>query len=170
MQPIAEITVVSPTEIEVEGQRYACRIGRNGVTADKREGDLKTPVGCFPLRVCYYRPDRLEAPQTGLKTIALNAADGWCDDPCDPLYNLYVTLPFAASHEKLWREDPIYDLIIPVGYNDETITPGKGSAIFMHLMREDGVGTEGCVALKREDLLKLLPRLSTQTVIKIPAY
>jgi len=169
MNPISEITVVSPTEIEVEGQRYACRIGRGGVAADKREGDLKTPVGRFPLRVCFYRPDRLDPPETGLKTIALTPMDGWCDDPCDPLYNLHVTLPFAASHEKLWREDPVYDLIIPIGYNDETITPGKGSAIFMHLMREDGVETEGCLALKKKDFLALLPRLSVHTFIRVPA-
>lgn len=167
MQPIAEITVVSPTEIEVEGKRYPCRIGRGGVKADKREGDLATPIGRFPLRLCYYRPDRVETPQTGLKTIALGVDDGWCDDPCDPLYNQQVKLPFAASHEKLWRDDHIYDLIIPMGYNDETIVPGKGSAIFLHLMRPDGVGTEGCVALKKDDLMALLPRLGPETFLTV---
>lgn len=165
MEPIAQMTIVSPTEIEVEGQRYACRIGRAGLTAEKREGDLMTPIGRFPLRVCYFRPDRLEKPVTLLSTIALSPDDGWCDDPRDPLYNQHVKLPFAASHEKLWRDDHVYDLIIPMGYNDDPIQPGHGSAIFLHLMRDDGVGTEGCLALKREDLQALLPRLSAQTLV-----
>lgn len=169
MEPIREITVVSPTEIEVEGRRYACRIGRAGTTADKREGDLKTPVGRFPLRLCYYRPDRLEQPETLLPTAALTPSDGWCDDPCDTLYNQHVTLPYAAGHEKLWREDHVYDLIIPVGYNDERIEPGKGSAIFMHLMRPDGVGTEGCVALEWGSWRALLPRLSVETMLVVSA-
>ena len=169
MQFIAEITVISPSEIEVEGKRYACRIGRAGIATDKREGDLKTPVGRFLLRHCYYRPDRMPAPETGLATIALAPDDGWCDDAAHPLYNQHVKLPFAASHEKLWREDDVYDLIIPMGYNDDPITPGLGSAIFMHLMREDGVGTEGCVALKRSDLLALLPRLNAATQVIVPA-
>ncbi len=167
MNPIAEITVVSPTEIEVEGRRYACRIGRAGTSAAKCEGDLKTPVGRFPLRLCYYRPDRMDAPQTGLKTIALSVDDGWCDAPSDPLYNQHIKLPFDASHEKLWREDGIYDLIIPMGYNDDPITPGKGSAIFLHLMRDDGVGTEGCLAMNRLDLLAFLPRLDAATVVVV---
>ena len=165
MEPIAQITIVSPTEIEVEGQRYACRIGRAGLTAEKREGDLMTPIGRFPLRLCYFRPDRLENPVTLLPTIALSPDDGWCDDPRDPLYNQHVKLPFTASHEKLWREDHVYDLIIPMGYNDGPIQSGHGSAIFLHLMREDGAGTEGCLALKREDLQALLPRLSAQTLV-----
>lgn len=164
---IQELVLLSPTEIEADGVRYACRIGRAGITPDKREGDLATPAGRFPLRCCYYRADRLERPVTGLPAIALSPEDGWCDDPVDPLYNQPVRLPYAARHEKLWRDDHVYDLIIPVGYNDGPIVPGKGSAIFMHLMRQDGVGTEGCVALGLEDWQKLLPRLGTQTELVV---
>ncbi len=169
MTPIAEIVVVSATEVSVAGALYPCRIGRAGVSATKREGDLATPAGSFPLRLCYYRPDRMDAPVTGLKTIALTPADGWCDDPADPRYNQHVTLPYPARHEKLWRDDGIYDLIIPLGYNDDPIVPGHGSAIFLHLMREDGVGTEGCLALKRAHLLELLPGLSATTRVVVPA-
>ena len=70
-----QIILTSPTELEIDGKRYACRIGRAGVAADKREGDLMTPPGSFAMRCCYYRPDRLAKPETGLKTIAL-APDG----------------------------------------------------------------------------------------------
>ena len=148
---------------------YPCTIGRQGLVpaAEKREGDLKTPIGCFSLRCCYYRPDRLAAPATSLPLIALTPADGWCDDVDHPLYNQPVTLPFSARHEKLWRDDAVYDVIIPLGYNDDPVEPGKGSAIFLHAMRDDGVGTEGCVALARADLLTLLPQLGPDTIIEI---
>ena len=161
--------LLSPPRLQVDDAVYACTIGRAGLAEawKKREGDLKTPRGQFAMRGCYYRPDRLSPPATGLKLIPLTPADGWCDDPAHPLYNQPVKLPFSASHEKLWREDGVYDLIIPLGYNDDPIVAGAGSAIFMHIMREDGVGTEGCVALKREDLLALLPRLTAETWVVV---
>lgn len=151
------------------GQKtYPVRVGRAGFTADKHEGDLKTPVGTFPMRELFYRPDRFtSAPLTLLRATPLHPHDGWCDDPSHAAYNRAVTLPFSARHEKLWRDDHVYDLIVPLGYNDRPIIPGRGSAIFMHLMRDDGVGTEGCVALKRTDLLELLAQCSAETMVEI---
>jgi L,D-peptidoglycan transpeptidase YkuD (ErfK/YbiS/YcfS/YnhG family) len=174
---ISTITLTSPTTLEMGGKIYACTIGRAGVAAvgEKREGDLKTPSGSFALRCVYYRPDRMAAPKTTLPTIALTPEDGWCDDPEHELYNQPVKLPFAGRHEKLWRDDNVYDLIIPLGYNDGVdangnstpIAKGAGSAIFMHLMRADGVGTEGCVALKRDDLLEVLEAVSVASVVVV---
>lgn len=166
MEPITEIRLIDARTLEVEGWRYACAIGSKGLAVDKREGDLMTPVGVFPLRCCYWRPDRLEKPKTLLPAAPLSPEDGWCDDPAHPMYNLPVKLPFAGHHETLWRADHCYDLIIPLGYNDEPAVPGKGSAIFLHLMKPDGTGTEGCIAMKEEDLLELLPRLSTATTVR----
>lgn len=159
--------IVRGGKLIADGVEYECRIGREGLAADKREGDLKTPIGSFPMRWCYYRPDKLQAPTTLLPVLEITANDGWCDDATHPLYNQPVMLPFEGSHEKLCRDDDVYDLVIPLGYNDDPAHPGKGSAIFLHLMREDGVGTEGCIALRREDLMALLPRFSTQTVVVI---
>lgn len=167
--PIATLTLINETTLEAGGERYGCRIGRAGLAAlgEKREGDLKTPRGHFALRGCYYRPDRIAPPPlTTLPLVALTPGDGWCDEPAHPRYNQPVTLPFDGRHERLWREDGVYDLIVPLGYNDGVdgpIVAGAGSAIFLHVMREDGVGTEGCVALARADLLALLPRLTPQT-------
>lgn len=149
--------------LHCDGLRLPCVIGKEGITAEKREGDHKTPIGQFALRGCYYRPDRLEPPATSLPLIALSPTHGWCDDPSHAMYNKPVTLPFAARHEMLWRADHCYDLIIPLGYNDNPVVAGKGSAIFLHAMHDDGRATEGCIALKKEDLLTLLPRLSTAT-------
>lgn len=175
MQPITRITrirLTSPTTLEVDGKICACTIGRGGIAAagEKREGDLKTPSGSFGLRGCYYRPDRISPPKTALPLIALTPEDGWCDDPEHALYNQPVKLPFDGRHEKLWREDNVYDLIIPLGYNDGVDGPiikGAGSAIFMHVMRDDGIGTEGCVALKRDDLLEVLGGVSSATVVQV---
>lgn len=151
------------------GQSYRCTIGRAGVAApgEKREGDLKTPSGSFALRCVYYRPDRIAPPKTALPLIALTPEDGWCDDPAHPMYNKPVKLPFAASHEKLWRDDHVYDLIVPLGYNDDPVVAGAGSAIFMHVMRDDGVGTEGCVALGMADLLDVLRNCDKSTVVEV---
>lgn len=166
MSLLTHMTVRGQTLV-AEGVEYRCTIGRGGATADKREGDMKTPIGSFPMRWCYYRPDKMHAPQTLLPVIAITPSDGWCDDAAHKLYNQPVTLPFEGSHEKLCRDDDVYDLVIPLGYNDDPVKAGKGSAIFLHLMRPDGEGTEGCVALQREDLLALLPRFSTQTLVVV---
>jgi L,D-peptidoglycan transpeptidase YkuD (ErfK/YbiS/YcfS/YnhG family) len=165
-----ELLTVRDGWLHAGAQRYACHIGRTGLAAkgEKREGDLKTPTGKFPLRFCYWRPDRFDAPPpTALPLLPLAPDDGWCDDATHALYNQPVKLPFDGRHEKLWRSDHVYDLIIPLGYNDAPAVPGLGSAIFLHLARHDGIGTEGCVALKRDDLLALLPQLGTGTQVDI---
>lgn len=134
-----------------------CATGKNGFTVGtRREGSNTTPVGSFALRECWYRADRIPAPRTRLPLRVLSPEDGWCDDPAHPLYNRAVRLPFAASHEKLWREDGIYNVIVPLGFNDDPVVPGLGSAIFLHLARPDYSPTEGCVAVAYEDMLALL--------------
>jgi len=137
------------------------------VTSDKREGDGATPVGVFPLRALWYRPDRLAIPETGLALHPIAADTLWSDDPADPAYNRPVTPPYAASHERLWREDALYDLIAPLGYNDDPPIPGLGSAIFLHVARPDYGPTEGCVAIARDDLLALMRACGPETRIAI---
>jgi len=119
------------------------------------------------VRRIYYRADKGPAPETGLPVIALRPGDGWCDDPAEPHYNQLVSLPCPGSHERLWREDGLYDLIAELGYNDDPVVAGKGSAIFLHLARPGYLPTEGCVALAEADLLWVLARLSVGSVIEI---
>lgn len=135
---------------------FRCALGRSGLSQAKREGDGATPVGIWPLRRLLYRPDRIAPPPTGLPTTPIGPADGWCDAADDKNYNLPVILPYPASAEALWREDAVYDLIVPLGYNDGPILAGRGSAIFLHLARDGYLPTEGCVALARADLLAYL--------------
>ena len=144
-------------------------LGKGGVIAAgaKREGDGKSPLGSWPIRYVFYRPDRVAKPETQLPVVALSPDDGWCDDPGDPAYTPHVKLPWPTSHEKLWRDDHVYDLIVILGHNDDPVVPGMGSAIFMHLARADYSGTEGCVALAMEDLLDVLREAEPGSQVEI---
>ncbi len=150
------------------GRRLRCAIGHGAFAADKREGDGATPIGAWPMRRLLWRPDRLPRVETALPAEPVEPDSGWCDAPGDPAYNLPVRLPYGASAESLWREDHVYDLIVPLGYNDAPIVPGRGSAIFLHVARPDFSPTEGCVALALEDLLSVLAeaRLPSRVVVR----
>ncbi len=151
-------TAMSDGRFELSGRWTRCALGKNGVrpAEDKREGDGASPLGTWAIRRVLYRPDRGPVPVTALPVTALTPDDGWCDAPADPLYNQPVPLPYPASHEVLWREDGVYDLIVILGHNDDPPVPGMGSAIFLHLARPGFTGTEGCIALTRPDLEALL--------------
>lgn len=151
------------------GGRLRCALGRGGVTADKREGDGATPSGTFRLRALWYRQDRVGSPATMLDRIPIQPESGWCDDPADVAYNRPVALPYAARHERLWREDGLYDLMVPLGYNDDPVVSGRGSAIFLHAARPDYGPTEGCVAIARDDLGALLTRCGPKTRLRVEA-
>jgi L,D-peptidoglycan transpeptidase YkuD (ErfK/YbiS/YcfS/YnhG family) len=138
------------------GHAVRCAIGRTGVRAEKREGDGATPAGTFALRRVLFRPDRLAAPRTALPVAPIAPDDGWCDDPAHPDYNRPVGLPFTASHEAMWRTDGLYDVVVVIAHNDDPPVPGLGSAVFVHVATADFGPTAGCVALARDDLLRLL--------------
>ena len=136
---------------------FACAVGRSGLASNKQEGDGTTPIGCFPMRYLLFRPDRMDPPETnGLAVRAVAPQLGWCDAPEDPAYNQPINLPYPASAERLWREDDLYDLLVVLGYNDNPPLAGRGSAIFLHIARPDLSPTEGCIALRRSDLLQVL--------------
>lgn len=158
-------------QIEVNDHFYKCSVGYGGIkpASEKKEGDRATPAGIYPLRVIYYRPDRIKRSDlvSGLPIVPLEKNDGWCDDVNMKEYNQPVKLPFKGSHEKLWRDDHVYDIIVVIGYNDHPPIKGKGSAIFFHLAREKYTPTVGCVAVSKEDMLKILPSLTPDTKIEI---
>jgi len=145
---------------DLAGRSVRCALGKGGaVPAEvKREGDGATPIGDWPIRRVLYRPDKLSKPRTSLSVAPIAPDDGWCDAPGDPNYNRPVRLPYPASHERMWRDDDLYDLVVVLGYNDEPVVPGKGSAIFLHVARPDFGPTAGCIALSRADVLDLLAK------------
>lgn len=151
------------------GVTCRCVLGKAGTSlpTQKREGDGLSPLGIWPLRRVFYRPDRFERPETRLPCIALKPSDGWCDAPGNKLYNRPVSLPFAASHERMWREDHVYDIVVELGYNDSPVEDGMGSAIFWHLARPDFAPTEGCIAIGLEAMLQALKLASPGDAVEI---
>jgi len=146
---------------------FDCALGRTGIVAHKREGDNATPAGRFLIREVLYRADRVPPPETMLKSTAIRPDDGWCDAPEDAVYNRKVRLPHGARHERLWREDHLYDIVVVIGYNDDPVVRGAGSAIFLHIARPDLSPTEGCVAFREPDLRAIVSKISHRDHIDI---
>lgn len=119
------------------------------------------------MRYVMYRADRVIRPVTGLPVEAILPGSGWCDDPASRHYNRPVQLPCPHSHEKLWRDDHLYDLVVVLGHNDAPPVAGKGSAIFMHLRAPGGTATQGCIALQQNHLRHVLSRSGPETILNI---
>lgn len=155
--------------------RAPCALGRSGCRARKREGDGATPIGVWRIGRVLYRRDKRTRPRTRLAERAIARDLGWCDAQGDRNYNRAVKLPYPASAERMWRDDDLYDVVVVLGHNERPRVQGMGSAIFMHVAREaEGAGrslkpTEGCIALRRAALLRLLARLGPGTRISILA-
>ncbi len=149
--------VVSGGTLRFGGRRFACTLGRGGVTADKREGDRATPRGVHDLIGVLYRPDRMARPVDW--AVPIRPGDLWSDDARDEDYNLMVRAPYPYSHERLRRADPIYDLILITDWNWPQAVRGRGSAIFVHQWRRPGYRTAGCVGLARRDLAWIVRRI-----------
>jgi L,D-peptidoglycan transpeptidase YkuD (ErfK/YbiS/YcfS/YnhG family) len=145
----------------------ACALGRSGTIRAKREGDGGSPVGRFKLLQAFYRADRGPRPRTGLPLRPIRRTDGWCDDPRDRRYNTLVPLPWPRSHEEMWREDHLYDVVIDIAWNRGPIVRGRGSAIFLHLARPGFEPTAGCVAVEKRMIRRLLERIGPRTRIAI---
>jgi L,D-peptidoglycan transpeptidase YkuD (ErfK/YbiS/YcfS/YnhG family) len=138
------------------GREYRVALGAAGVRTHKEEGDQATPAGLMTLRRVLYRADRVSIPRAAVPREPIGPADGWCDDPTHGDYNRAVRLPHDGSCEALWRRDLIYDVVGVLGWNDDPVVRGRGSAIFLHVARADFSPTEGCVALALPDLLEIL--------------
>lgn len=163
---------VFPTGKVLFGENeYRCALGRSGIVLaeDKYEGDGATPAGIWPIRRVWYRADRLSCPPTDIPTRVIEEDDGWCDDFKDPQYNRHIKLPYPASREKMWREDGVYDLVVELGYNDSPVHPKKGSAIFIHIARDQYPPTDGCVALSKPDFLEILEQLKPDSQVEVIA-
>lgn len=161
--------VLTPQGIRFHGRMIPCAIGRGGLTRDKREGDGATPIGSHRIMALMHRADRLKPPATELSILApIGPRDLWSDDSGDPAYNHRVHSPYAASHEKLRRADPLYDLVLVTDWNWPEATAGKGSAIFLHIWRKPRHPTEGCIAFARRDFLWIIKRLVPENRLIVP--
>ncbi len=136
-----------------------CAIGRSGVVTRKREGDGGTPRALLRPVAIYFRPDHFRRHRFALPAKAITRDTGWCDDPRSPRYNRAIALPSSSSHEKLWRDDSLYDIVVETDWNRRPAISGKGSAIFIHLARPGFKPTEGCIAFDRKGMKLFISRL-----------
>ncbi|WP_342360122.1 L,D-transpeptidase family protein [Terrarubrum flagellatum] len=153
----------------VGGRAIPCAIGRSGMrpAALKREGDGTTPIGRFRVLTAWFRGDRWPNRSFSWATRRIGPTDGWCEDSSNRRYNHPVKVAPGANHDRLWRQDRLYDLILEIDHNARPRILGRGSAVFIHLCRLGMTPTAGCVAFEPNELRKLLPRLGRGSVIDI---
>jgi L,D-peptidoglycan transpeptidase YkuD (ErfK/YbiS/YcfS/YnhG family) len=145
--PRAVDLVVTAAGARYRGQVFPCSVGRGGIGVKRGEGDGITPLGRWRIGELRYRADRMAPPITGLPVAPIGPADIWSDDPTDPAYNLERTArDYPFSHERMFRADPLYDLVAITDFNWPEAVPGAGSAIFLHAWRKPRHPTAGCVA------------------------
>ncbi len=154
-------------KLVLPGLVIPCVLGRSGITHHKREGDGATPAGHFRILGLWARVDRMPMVHVALPRRTIRFGDGWCDDPASPAYNRPVRLPNSSSHERLWRDDGLYDVLLTLDYNLRYPRKGRGSAIFFHLARDDRAPTAGCVAIGRDAMRRLSPRLGPHSLMVI---
>ena len=147
--------------------KFRCALGKEGVGKKKTEGDNITPKGNYKIIDIYYRRDRIKKITSKIKLLKIYKNMGWCDDPTSKKYNRLILLPSKWGHEKLYREDHVYDLVIVLNYNMRPVIKNKGSAIFIHISKKNYAATKGCIALKKKDLLKLISIIDKNEEIKI---
>ena len=147
--------------------KFKCAIGKAGIRKKKKEGDNITPKGIYKIIKIYYRDDRIKKISSKFKLIKITKKMGWCDDPKSKKYNQLIKLPKKYSHEKLYKKNNTYDLLLVLDYNMKPIVKNKGSAIFIHVAKRNYKPTAGCIALKKKDLMHLLSVIKKDNKIKI---
>ncbi len=153
--------------IAVGSLNFQAAIGESGRAALKHEGDGATPIGSLKLIGGYYRADRVRSLMTALPMRPIRPNMLWCDAPDHPCYNRLVSTPFAHSHERLYRDDSLYDICLVMDWNVSSRRRHRGSAIFFHLVRPGYMPTEGCIAVKLADMIKLLKLMTKSMVVRV---
>lgn len=153
--------------LRLGAKTHPVALGGGGIKVNKFEGDLATPRGVFhPLRI-WWRADRMPRPKTSLPVRRITRTDAWCEDPADRRYNRPFTLAENEKGDRLWRDDHLYDLIVEIDHNFRPRVANRGSAVFLHLARENLKPTAGCIAMPLGDLRRLVAKLDKNTKIRI---
>jgi L,D-peptidoglycan transpeptidase YkuD (ErfK/YbiS/YcfS/YnhG family) len=153
--------------LEYKNLKFRCALGKAGIGVKKIEGDNVTPRGIFKITKIYYRSDKIKNIKTSLRKIEIKKNMGWCDDSNSNFYNKEIKLPSKFNHEKLYRQDNLYDIVAVLDYNMNPVIKSKGSAIFIHIASKSYKKTEGCIALKKKHIIKMLSQIKKTTKIKI---
>jgi len=153
--------------LKFKNLKFRCSLGKSGIGKKKIEGDNITPQGTYIVTKVYYRDDRIKKIKSKVKLFKIKKNFGWCDQPNTKYYNKLIQLPSKLSHEKLYRRDNIYDVILVLNYNMKPTFKNKGSAIFIHVAKKNYKKTAGCIALKKIDLINLVKEIERNTKVYI---
>jgi L,D-peptidoglycan transpeptidase YkuD (ErfK/YbiS/YcfS/YnhG family) len=153
--------------LKYKNLKFRCALGKAGIKKKEKEGDNITPRGIFEITKILYRADKIKKIKAFIRPIKIKKNMGWCDDSKSDYYNQQIKLPNKFGHERLYRNDNLYDIILVLNYNTNPIIKKKGSAIFIHVSKNSYKKTKGCIALKKKHLLKLIPLIKKNTKIKI---
>ena len=159
--------IINKKYLIYKNYKAKCALGKRGIGYKRKEGDLITPKGRYRIKYILYRKGRIKKIQAKIKKIVIKKNMGWCNDPKSKDYNKLIKLPSSYSYEKLYKKEQTYDIIIVLNYNMNPIIKNRGSAIFIHISRKNYKKTEGCIALKKIDLLNIIQQIKKNTVVKI---
>ena len=147
--------------------KVKCAVGKRGIGIKLKEGDLITPKGIYKITKIFIRKDRIKNLRTKIKTFPIKKNMGWCNDPNSKNYNKLIKYPFNSTFEKLFRKDNIYDVVVVLNYNMKPVVRNKGSAIFLHISKKNYSSTQGCIAINKSHIKKLIMLISKSTKVKI---
>ena len=159
--------IIKKHSLLYKSYKLKCSIGKSGTTLSKKEGDSATPKGTYKLGLLYYRKDRVGKLKCKIRKKIIKKNMGWCNDDRSKKYNREIIFPFKYRAENLYRKDKLYDIFINIKYNYFPVVKKKGSAIFLHLTDKSYKATKGCIAIKKNDFLKILPLINKKTKIVI---
>jgi len=137
---------------------YPARLGKNGLSANRREGDGTTPTGTFRIGRTMYGNEA--NPGVRFQYRRLRCGDWWDEDPTSPTYNTFQHVrcgqkpPFGGASEGMWEQPRPYPYLAVIEYNTRPVVPGKGSGMFLHA--QTGGPTIGCISLRKDQLRDVL--------------
>jgi L,D-peptidoglycan transpeptidase YkuD (ErfK/YbiS/YcfS/YnhG family) len=140
------------------GGPWPARLGRNGLSENRREGDKTTPIGAFGFQRVIYGV----GPNPGVRYAyhRIVCGDWWVEDPRSPFYNRFRHVrcgakpPFRTTSEDMSRSPTSYRHLAVIDFNTHPIVPGRGSGIFLHV--STGRPTLGCISVPRAQLVAVL--------------
>lgn len=144
------------------GGPYGARLGWNGLSARRREGDGTTPAGTFRIHGTMYGNEA--NPGVRFRYVRIRCGDWWVEDPRSPAYNTFqrvgcgVTPPFKTTSDGMWQDREAYPFLAVVEFNMRPVVRGRGSGIFLHAMKRSA--TNGCISIEKPALRKVLRWLS----------
>ena len=159
--------IIKNKKLVINDYKVKCAIGKRGIGTKQKEGDLITPKGKFKVNYILYRKDRIRNLKSKIKIIPIKKNMGWCNDASSHRYNKLIKFPFKYSAEKLYRTDNTYDLILVLDFNSNPVIKNKGSAIFIHVAKNNYKSTAGCIALKKRDLINITKIITSKTIVKV---